>query len=219
MKQTFIKTNPGCHWGDRCHSQTSLKQSWNDSLEFSVCQQSFSNTTIFCLCFSPCFPCDLHHLVLSSVTLISNNCGEELFPFREIAQTLAKLLCRFCWLTFGNIDPLPYGPSGTGIVHFLTKNKTNKEKQLLLFPFQILKGFLASIFISLKEMHGSQLLSAGVCMHLFVYFLKCNWEYAQNHESVSVVHSKQIQAHRRQSQPGIVHFLHAQFSIWHFAKI
>ena len=43
---------------------------------------------------------------------------------------------------------------------------------------------LASNFISLEEMHESQLLSAGVCMHLFVYFLKCNWEYAWKPESV-----------------------------------
>lgn len=46
-----METNPGCHCGDRCHSETSLKQSWNDSLKFCMCQQSFLSTTFFLLMF------------------------------------------------------------------------------------------------------------------------------------------------------------------------
>lgn len=62
-------------------------------LHVGMCQQSFSNTRVFCLCFPSCFPCHLHHLVLSSVTLNSDlwNCGAQLIPFREKQRDSGKM--------------------------------------------------------------------------------------------------------------------------------
>lgn len=94
------------------------------------------------------------------------------------------------FIGFGSIDPLPHGQDIPGGVHPLPQN----QKHLPLSPF-LLKyfgDFLVTVFFSLKEMQVSQLRSAGVCTHLFVYFVERNWEYAWKRESVSVMHSKQI---------------------------
>lgn len=136
-----------------------------------------------------CFSCDLRQLVLSSVPLILDfqNWGHSYFL---LEKSLGFWHLGGCLSAFGSIDPLPHGPESSSVVPLLTPNQKNPP----LFPF-LLKyfgEFLASIFISLKGMHVSQLLSAGVCVHLFVYFLKCNWEYAWKHKSVFLVHSKQI---------------------------
>lgn len=82
---------------------------------------------------------------------------------------------------FQHVDILTVFLMAPRFYNYLPLNqKTSKQnpQTFLCFLFKYFGDFLASIFISLKKMYGSQLLSAGVCTHLFVYFLKCNWEYA-----------------------------------------
>ena len=51
----IYQTQPGYHCGDRCPRSNSLRQSWSGSLQFYMCQQSFSNTAFFLLMFSLLF--------------------------------------------------------------------------------------------------------------------------------------------------------------------
>lgn len=71
-------------------------------------------------------------------------------------------------------------------------SKLEVKKAFLCLLDKSSEECLTSTSISLEERHGSQLLNASVCVHLFVYFFKCNWEDAWKQKSIAPVHSKQI---------------------------
>lgn len=104
----------------------------------------FQTQQFFCLCFPSCFPCDLHHLVLSQLLwfLTFKIVGNNSFLLEKTRRLWQN---EYLGNVYQHVGILTLWPRGPTVVHLLTKKQINKNKtknpkppNLPLFPFQIL---------------------------------------------------------------------------------